>query len=119
VNRNRYQCSTDLGGVSPVAGTLTVTISGSPPGWLDITTAPRDGTVVEIQNNWGVAPWYAVCKWVPGYGWMNATDPTRGMSDGPHLSWRPYTNNRSSYVDPTHGAQNTVGYWRRACGLND
>ena len=30
--------------------------------WQPMDTAPRDGTVVEIRQSYGVAPWYAVAK---------------------------------------------------------
>lgn len=89
----------------------------TPPGWNDITAAPRDGTPIEIQNNWGVAAHYGVCKWVQGRGWVYLKDENMGMGDGAHLSWRPFTGNATSYVDPTNGAQDTPEYWRRACGL--
>lgn len=97
----------------------------APPGWNDITTAPRDGTPIELQNNWGVAPHYGVCAWtVPKRGrgqprWHYVNDPQeKSMSDGPHLSWRPYAG-ASTYVDPTGGAQNTPAYWLNAIGRPD
>lgn len=86
--------------------------------WRDISDAPRDGTAIEIQNNWGVAPHYAVCVWTDG-GWRHADDPKRGMSDGAHLSWRPYEGVINEYHDPTGGAQDTFAYWQMACGRPD
>lgn len=29
-------------------------------GWRSMDSAPRDGTVIEIQNNYGRAPWYGI-----------------------------------------------------------
>lgn len=86
----------------------------APAGWNNITEAPRDGTVIEIQNNYGIAPTYSICKWVSGRGWQNAVNESSGVSDGPHLSWRPYVGAVDSYIDPTGGAQETREYWDRA-----
>lgn len=88
--------------------------SSPPPDWNDIATAPRDGTPVEIQNNWGVAAHYGVCKWVEGRGWVYVNDQNRSMSDGSHLSWRPYDGDVTSYTDPTGGLQDDPRYWRQA-----
>jgi hypothetical protein len=88
----------------------------TPPGWSDIITAPRDGTVIETQNNYGIAPTFGLHKWERG-GWKNANDPTRGVGDGPHLSWRPYTGAVKDYRDPTNGKQMTENYWLLAAGM--
>lgn len=85
-----------------------------PHGWNNIVDAPRDGTVIEIQNNWGVAPTFSICKWVKGRGWQDAADESSGVGDGAHLSWRPYSGSVQHYVDPTGGAQDTAEYWDRA-----
>jgi hypothetical protein len=29
-------------------------------GWQSMDSAPRDGTIIEIQNNYGAAPWYGI-----------------------------------------------------------
>jgi hypothetical protein len=84
----------------------------SPPvGWNNINAAPRDGTVIEIQNNWGVAPWFGLYKWVGGRGWQDAADERSSVSDGEHLSWRSYSGDLVAYVDPLNGAQDTMEYW--------
>ncbi|TJW14427.1 MAG: hypothetical protein E5W82_10650 [Mesorhizobium sp.] len=88
-----------------------------PEGWNNILSAPRDGTPIEIQNNWGVAPWFGVFKWVAGNGWRDVCDARSGCIDGPHLSWRPYAGRVEEYVDPTNGAMKTHEYWLRACGV--
>lgn len=31
--------------------------------WQSMANAPRDGTVIEIENNYGVMPWYGIFKW--------------------------------------------------------
>lgn len=87
----------------------------APPGWNNIADAPRDGTPIELQNNWGVAPHYGVCKWAEDrQSWAYVGDEDRAMSDGGHLSWRPFVEEAASYVDPTLGAQHTEEYWREA-----
>lgn len=90
----------------------------SPPaGWNDIATAPRDGTVIEIRNDYGIAPWYGIYKWADGRGWVDATDDRKGTADGEFLSWRHYNRTVADYVDPTNGAQMSKSYWRRAAGF--
>lgn len=86
----------------------------TPPGWNNITAAPRDGTVIEIQNNWGIAPTYGLYKWAQGRGWVDAADDCRGVGDGDHLSWRKHGGSVDGYRDPTGGAQDTQEYWDRA-----
>jgi len=86
--------------------------------WLPIVSAPRDGTVIELKNDYGIAPWYGLHKWVVGRGWVDATDDSRGCGDGPWLSWRAYEGNPAGYIDPTNGAQETTEYWQAASGKN-
>lgn len=89
----------------------------TPNGWNNINDAPRDGTIIEIQNNFGIAPTFRICRWSKDChspGWKDANDTTRGVVDGPHLSWRPYKGEVGSYVDPTNGAQETLAYWSMA-----
>ena len=91
----------------------------TPSGWRDIKDAPKDGTVIEIQNNWGVAPWFMLSRWEAGK-WRAANNSNSAMADeGPHLSWRPYDGQVGQYCDPTGGAQYTMSYWQRACGRPD
>lgn len=96
----------------------------TPPGWELIATAPRDGTVIEMQNNYGIAPHFGLYKWAAKsgdeYGWVSATDPNSscGSTDALHLSWRPYAGAVENYRDPTGGGQDTRAYWIRASGLN-
>jgi hypothetical protein len=84
--------------------------------WQPIASAPRDGTIVEIENRYGVAPTYGIFRFVAG-GWQNANEPRRGAADEAYLRWRPYKGIAKEYVDPTAGAQNTVKYWCDAMGL--
>ena len=81
--------------------------------WKNITTAPRDGTPIELKNDYGIMPTYSLCKWVSGRGWVDANDDCRGVIDGPHLTWRPFSGDVQGYIDPTNGAQETVEYWQR------
>jgi hypothetical protein len=32
-------------------------------GWKSVSTAPRDGTIIEMMETYGVAPWYARFYW--------------------------------------------------------
>ena len=86
--------------------------------WKDITLAPRDGTPIEIKNDYGIAPTFSLCSWVAGRGWVHTNDDCQGVGDGPWLTWRPYEGDPESYVDPTNGAQETEQYWRAASGNN-
>jgi len=98
--------------------------------WQPMWKAPRDGTVIEMRNSYGVMPWYGLFKWTDMIA--SANDPTlhkidqprwasvtqQGMSQGEeseqHLTWRPApTTAPRAYVDPTGGAQETPEYWRR------
>lgn len=97
----------------------------TPPGWNPIASAPRDGTIIEIQNNYGIAPHFGLFKWHKtewgDEGWRHANDPEIGgcsSTDALHLSWRPYEGSLDDYRDPTGGAQDTRAYWIRASGLN-
>ncbi len=101
-------------------GAQTLSMAGVSNEWRNITEAPRDGSVIEIQNNYGIAPWYGIFKWVNERGWVDATDDNMGLGsdDGDHLSWRPFDGSPPSYVDPTNGAQDTNEYWLRACGMS-
>lgn len=104
--------------------------SGDFSGWRSMDTAPRDGTPVELKCTYGVAPWYGVFKWTgkrAAHGpngelhefeteptWVDARNPSMGVSDEGHLHWRPYNGAVASYVDPTGGMQNDDRYWRGA-----
>lgn len=55
--------------------------------WQPISSAPKDGTAIELENSFGEYVWYAVCKWAGGT-WQFADNPHAGMMDGPYLRWR-------------------------------
>lgn len=109
-------------------------------GWQPISSAPRDGTIIEICCTFGVAPWYGLYKWEggeqcsnqnqslahglagmqgspgrQGRDWVDVRDPLKSVTDGDYLQWRPTNATAESYVDPTHGAQETTEYWLQAC----
>ncbi len=110
--------------------------------WKPGATAPRDGTVVEIMETFGIAPWYGPFKWTTettsteswmddGKGHRTRIPPQTfktsphweqvngggGVSDDECLFWRPYKKSVSGYVDPTGGAQGGVAYWCAAAHL--
>lgn len=100
--------------------------------WHDMTTAPRDGTVIEIMCTYGVAPHYDLYKWTDISGafcltdgrivefndgrksWKKARDASVGLSGESTMRWRLYSGAIDSYIDPTGGAQNEAAYWRGA-----
>lgn len=99
--------------------------------WRAMDSAPRDGMIVELKCSYGVAPWYAICRWTDeryaldmgtgalvrlepdGFSWRKVGS-SGGPSDERYLQWRPYDGQSQSYVDPTGGAQDTAEYWRGA-----
>lgn len=99
-------------------------------GWQAMATAPRDGTIVEVCCTFGIAPWYGLYRWTGKQGaidqhgkmhewegaptWVNASDPSRSVSDEAHLHWRPAATLADTYIDPTGGAQDTNAYWLQA-----
>lgn len=94
---------------------------------MSIATAPRDGTIIEIKNTYGVAPSYALFRWSGEIAWpdgrttttspywQSVKDCRSGLDgEGPWATWRPFIGDPSMYVDPTNGAQHTSEYWRGA-----
>jgi hypothetical protein len=115
--------------------TLVPMVGGSGGGfndgsdWGPMSTAPKDGTIIEIRCTYGVAPWYGLFRWSNtvdfGHGaglsnsaaWRGVPDSRQGIaSEDATFSWRPYYGQPGQYDDPTHGAQNTREYWLRAVG---
>jgi hypothetical protein len=102
-------------------------------GWRPMYSAPHDGTVVEVRNTYGVAPWYGLFRWNPhvkvkaydekgndvGFEyddpkrWIDVSDGSSFQEDK-DFTWRPYAGDPRTYVDPTGGAQNSMAYWRGA-----
>ncbi len=97
-------------------------------GWMPSATAPHNGTVVEMMQTFGIAPWYGLFKWsdvttsMSGHGpvqiklsspeWVSADGQHGGMSGLECAFWRPYKKPETEkYTDPTGGAQNSVAYW--------
>lgn len=90
-----------------------------PPGWDPINTAPRDGTIIEVQCNYGVAPWFGLYRWEDGGSgarWWEVGGFDSSFTEGGSFSWRPYTGDPERYIDPTGGEQDTRNYWLAAAG---
>lgn len=79
--------------------------------WKPLSTAPHDGTVVEILNTYGIAPTYGLFKYDAKLHWIQVDVKDRGLSDGNCMYWRSYAGAIDKYVDPTGGKQNSVAYW--------
>jgi len=110
-------------------------------GWRSMWDAPRDGTPIEIKNNYGVMPTYSLDKFatsittgvcqntspcahpvdtvqiqMPGGIWLTVAPKAYAQGyfdqkDDANYQWRPYHGAIKDYVDPTHGAQDTADYW--------
>ena len=79
--------------------------------WKPLSTAPHDGTVVELLNTYGIAPTYGLFKYDAKLHWIQVDVKDRGLSDGNCMYWRSYTGAIDKYIDPTGGKQNSVAYW--------
>lgn len=108
-------------------------------GWRPISTAPRDGTIIETRDDYGVMPSYALDRWqttmsmqmctmngsnlscrtveMPvwkGGAFINiAPKEAQGSYITPqlkHFVWRPFHGDPKHYVDPTNGADWKSGY---------
>jgi hypothetical protein len=84
-------------------------------GWRPASSAPRDGTIVEMMQTFGTAPWYGRFRWTKNTrdaqpSWRNVDDLNGGVTENACLFWRPYKG-KGKYVDPTGGVQKTVAYW--------
>lgn len=108
--------------------------------WKPISTAPRDGTFIEVMETYGIAPWYGLFRWTrenpsseiivcdPKDGhcspspkktetWLSekpkwiSGDGHSVSDDDKCLFWRPYSGSSDKYKDPTGGAQNGTAYW--------
>lgn len=89
--------------------------------WQEMSTAPRDGTPIEVRCTYGIAPWYGLYIWgvEPEWPdsdprWMQVGDPCAGICENMSFQWRPYQGDPLAYIDPTHGAQETMEYWQAA-----
>lgn len=99
-------------------------------GWRPVATAPRDGTVVEMLETYGIGPWYGLFKWTDKIilkddkgknqeiktipGWSSVDRGNVGVTESKCLFWRPYKPTSIKYIDPTGGSQESVEYWCRA-----
>lgn len=89
-------------------------------GWKPVSTAPRDGTIIEMLETYGVAPWYGLFKWDKSFSksmtavtgkpyWQSIDKPSTAVSEDKCLFWRPYKG-IGKYVDPTGGFQDFPAY---------
>jgi hypothetical protein len=47
-----------------LCGALVASVNGCDlGGWRAMSTAPRDGTAIEIKDSYGLVPWYGVFRW--------------------------------------------------------
>lgn len=75
-----------------------------------MSTAPRDGTIIEIKCSYGIMPWYALGQYIDGE-LRQYPDSMKGWTNENSLSWREFDGDPENYVDPTNGAQWTYKYW--------
>ncbi len=75
-------------------------------GWQSMASAPRDGTVIEIRNDYGVMSSYGLYRWSSdGIPWLSATQPMTGYGHDmeQHLRWRAYSGDPTSYDEGRSG----------------
>ena len=90
--------------------------------WKPLSSAPHDGTVVEVLNTYGVAPTYGVFAWtkspLPEGWWQNQQDKHLGLGGEDCMFYRPYHPVKGRpYIDPTNGQENKIRYWCDAMRL--
>ncbi len=124
-----YVCLLASGGAAQNCMSVAAASYGN---WKPAKSAPHDGTVVEMMETYGVAPWYGLFKWTterwikwhttsnpegsfrhfvsPKPSWVNVDRTDQGVSEDACLFWRPYSGT-DKYIDPTGGLQNSVAYW--------
>jgi hypothetical protein len=112
------------------AGAFYQSATNQGDGWQPIAAAPHDGTIIEVRNTYGVAPWFGLFRWTDKMSFRDQDGKTREMIGPPRwaqvgqdqssfdeskdFTWRPYSGSTSAYVDPTGGAQDSPAYWRGA-----
>lgn len=88
-------------------------------GWHDMSSAPKDGSVTEIEIRWGSTPWRGLFRWNAGdtaeispdefitgeditaQGWRGVPDATRGILSA--HAWRAFKGDPNQYADPYSG----------------
>jgi hypothetical protein len=99
--------------VSDNALTTACPARANTSGWSPLSEAPRDGTWVEVLNDYGVAPTYGLYHWNKS-GWWETSAAISGLGGDTCMFFRPYKGDPAKYVDPTHGEQYKTEYWCRA-----
>lgn len=71
--------------------------------WRNISSAPRNGSVIEIEIRVGRVPWRGLFHFSRhGFGggpqWYDATSPNSGLIDSPLLVWRPFSGVIAEYA---------------------
>jgi hypothetical protein len=69
--------------------------------WQGMSTAPRDGTIIEIECRYGIEPWRGLFRWELGHSEIYGG----GLSDDPDLdgNWRPAKGRWMDADAPTQG----------------
>jgi hypothetical protein len=85
-------------------------------GWKTIDSAPKDGTVLEGMQTYGIAPYWSTVRFVNNH-WVSGIDAAISLEPSTCLMWRPLKVAVLSYQEPTLGKQDTTGYWCDAMRL--
>lgn len=85
--------------------------------WKPLEDAPHDGTIVEVNNTYGVAPTYGIFRFKDGSWAEVAPQKDMGLISERCQFFRPFTGDPDKYVDPTNGAQMKTKYWCDAMRL--
>ena len=88
-------------------------------GWHDMSSAPKDGSTIEIEMRWGAKPWRGLFRWndtsvreidpserIPGEdlgatGWSGVPHASRGILSA--YAWRAFQGDPTKYEDPYSG----------------
>jgi hypothetical protein len=67
-----------------------------------MTSAPRDGTLIEIECGFGTKPWRRIVKWRSDAfaGWVAFPDFMSGPAFEGSCWWRPFSGDPAAHYDP-------------------